>query len=228
MEGTSVLEIHRYPLRPEEFEEPLFPTTASKRAIAGHLLEATRERQPKLPLPHPASWWETREKRTVEHLPLAETQKERSEWEVLGLNVTRHPLAPYRETLKHLGVTASEEVEGLRNGARVRVVGLIESLQAPPTKSGHRVHFLMVEDEAGLLQCTIFEGVYRRYGDLLHRRGAFLIEGRVEQDRRRGFSFLVERIADLREILSEVPAPRAVPASGALLKANRRGGRRAG
>ncbi len=209
--------------------------------LAGHPADRTRTiaeieglpkkprgRQPELPLPHPASWWETRERRAVDHLPLAETRRERLEWAILGLNVARHPFAPYRDALEHLGVTASEGVDGLRHGTRVRVAGLIESLQAPPTKSGHRVHFLVVEDESGLLQCTIFESVYRRYGDLLYRRGAFLLEGRVEQDRRRGFSFLVERIADLREVLAEIPTPRAVPASGALLKAGRRGRRRAG
>jgi hypothetical protein len=38
--GVTVPEIHRYPLRPEGFEETLFPTAASKRAVAEHLLEA--------------------------------------------------------------------------------------------------------------------------------------------------------------------------------------------
>ncbi len=40
MEGVSVREIHRYPLRPEGFEEPLFPTAESRRAVAEHLLAA--------------------------------------------------------------------------------------------------------------------------------------------------------------------------------------------
>ncbi len=40
MEGTSVAEIHRYPLRPEGYEEPLFPTPNSRKAIMDHLLEA--------------------------------------------------------------------------------------------------------------------------------------------------------------------------------------------
>lgn len=40
MPTTSVSEIHRYPLRPPGFEEPLFPTAASRRAVMGHLLEA--------------------------------------------------------------------------------------------------------------------------------------------------------------------------------------------
>jgi hypothetical protein len=37
---VSVSEIHAYPLRPESFEEPLFPTAESNRKIAEHLLEA--------------------------------------------------------------------------------------------------------------------------------------------------------------------------------------------
>ena len=40
MLGIEVSEIHAYPLRPKGFEEPLFPTVASKREIAGHLLGA--------------------------------------------------------------------------------------------------------------------------------------------------------------------------------------------
>jgi DNA polymerase III alpha subunit len=86
------------------------------------------------------------------------------------------------------------------------------------------VYFLLIEDESGLLQCTIFEAVYERHGHILHRSGAFLLEGRVEVDRRRGHSYLVERIADLRETLpgTGMSAPRMVSGSGALLRAGRR------
>lgn len=34
---TSVSEIHRYPLRPPGFQEPLFPCRKTKRAVAEHL-----------------------------------------------------------------------------------------------------------------------------------------------------------------------------------------------
>jgi hypothetical protein len=36
----SVAEIHAYPVRPEGFEEPLFSTGGSRRAVAEHLLRA--------------------------------------------------------------------------------------------------------------------------------------------------------------------------------------------
>jgi hypothetical protein len=37
---ASVSEIHRYPLRPKGFEEPLFPTRESRLAVLDHLLRA--------------------------------------------------------------------------------------------------------------------------------------------------------------------------------------------
>jgi error-prone DNA polymerase len=117
---------------------------------------------------------------------------------------------------------------GLPHGTRTRAAGLIECLQNPPTRSGHRVYFLLIEDERGLLQATIFRSVYERCGDVLHREGAFLLEGRVEQTLANGFAFIVHRIESLRDVLdTRVPVPRVASAPGAFLRAGRRG-RKAG
>jgi len=190
-----------------------------------------RRGQEELPLPHPASWWEQRENviRRAGYLPLTADQRERMEWEALALNVSRHPLAPYRRALKELGVVSSSRMLSLPHGTRTRAAGLLESLQRPPTKSGRPVYFLLVEDEWGLLQATIFCQVYERCGELLHHEGAFLLEGVVEQDVDRGFTFLVRRIDSLREVLADarVPTPKAASSSGAFLRAGRRS-RRAG
>ncbi len=210
-------------------------TLSSREADRLRLLEEAQklpkkrghDRQPEIPLPHPASWWLARERRDAEYLPLSETQRERMEWETLGLNVNCHPLSPYRTALEELGVAQSEEIERLPHGARARAAGLIESLQCPPTKSGRPVWFLLIEDEWGLLQATIFRSVYERYGDLLHHRGAFLLEGRVENTPKKGFSFVVRSVRDLREVLTgaRVPVPRVVSAPGAFLRVGRRGKR---
>ncbi len=188
-------------------------------------------RQKELPFPHPASWWEQRlglGDRTS-YLPPTAARRERMEWEALSLNVFRHPLLPHREALRELRTVPSREILDLPHGTKVRAAGLLESLQRPPTKSGTPVYFLLIEDEWGLLQATIFERVYARYGHLLHREGAFLLEGVVEQDIRRGFSLLVHHIDSLREALagSVIPTPRVTPSPGAFLRAGRRG-RRAG
>ena len=41
MKRTSVTEIHRYPLKPESYEEPLFPTSNARKAVMEHLLAAS-------------------------------------------------------------------------------------------------------------------------------------------------------------------------------------------
>ena len=188
-------------------------------------------RQAELPLAHPASWWEQRLGLgdRASYLPPSAPRRERMEWEALSLNVFRHPLSPHREALQELGTTPSRKILDLPHGTKVKAAGLLESLQRPPTKSGRPVYFLLIEDERGLLQATIFESVYARYGHLLHREGAFLLEGVVEQDSRRGFSFLVHRIKSLREALagSVIPTPRVTPSPDTFLRAGRRG-RRAG
>jgi error-prone DNA polymerase len=180
---------------------------------AGRLPKKPREgsrAQPELPLPHPASWWEAREAASVGTLPgkILPTRREREERTVLGLDLARHPLRPHRDALAALDVTRSSEVLALPHRTRARAAGVLECLQCPPTKSGRPVWFLLIEDEGGLLQATIFREPYRRYGHLLHSSGAFLLEGTVEQDRRRGPSFLVEKIGDLGEATAGANAGR--------------------
>lgn len=155
-------------------------------------------------LPRPASWWESRggAASPVAYLPPPVAELERAQWRALGLNVVRHPLSPFRDRLEDLGVVPSNRMLELPHGARTRAAGMFEILQCPPTRSGTPVWFLLLEDEFGLLQLTIFEAVYERYGHVVHREAALLVEGRVEQDARRGFSFLVERITGLRQVLS--------------------------
>lgn len=177
---------------------------------------------------HPAGEWlrESGGRASVEALPLPPERELQMQREVLRLDVKGHPLAPYRSALEKLGVTQSTGIPEASHGSLKRAAGLIECLQMPPTRSGKPVYFLLLEDEWGLLQCTIFRYAYRRYGNLLHRAGAFLVEGRVEQDHRRGFSFQVERVADLAEVLSGEPAQgfsaaEPVAGSGGLLRARR-------
>lgn len=139
-----------------------------------------RQGQKELPLPHPASWWEQREAtmHRAGYLPLKEDRRERMEWEALALNVSRHPLSPYREALGKLGAVPSSRMISLPHGTHARAAGLLESLQRPPTKSGRPVYFLLVEDEWGLLQATIFRPVLREIRRAPAPQGSFSSGGR--------------------------------------------------
>lgn len=186
-----------------------------------------KDRRTQPELPHPGSWWLRREGRdahTVATLPPPLTELERWESYTLGLDLRRHPLDAYAATLRKLGVTPAREIRTLPHGTSAVAAGVLECLQAPPTRSGALVHFLLTEDPSGLLQSTIFEETYRSYGHVLYESGVYFLHGRVEHDERRGFSFLVQKIEDLDIVLAgqNVSSAPTVSASGTLVRGGHR------
>ena len=109
---ATVTEIHRYPTRPEGYEEPLFPTPESRREVAAHLLrsswlgraselrgrageaahvleepvELTRDFRGRAELVRPRGWRCSRRRRVVEVL---DRWREVRGWWNEGLRVTR-------------------------------------------------------------------------------------------------------------------------------------------
>lgn len=181
-----------------------------------------------------AGWWHERpDDRRIASLPFPPGEEARVQREVLSLDVAEHPLRPYRAALKELRVTPARKVREMPGRSRVRAAGIMECLQSPPTRSGRAVYFLLIEDETGLLQATIFSDTYRRCGHRLYRAGSFLLEGVVEQDERRGSSFVVDRIEDLGGLLADLDRPAPVrPGAGVMLRSSGaytgKGRRRAG
>ncbi|MDI6894449.1 MAG: DNA polymerase III subunit alpha [Bacillota bacterium] len=86
------------------------------------------------------------------------------EHEILGFGVSGHLMGHLRPYLKRRGYMSSREVAGMPEGSRVKVAGAAIRPHRPPTKSGRIVVFLSLEDEFGLVDVTVFESVYRRYG----------------------------------------------------------------
>lgn len=191
------------------FLDALHPDGAQGRPAmlfkTAHLPQKPRRRGQE-ELEHPASSWEEHRKGVEPgaYLPssASDSVAEREQRRVLNLDIERHPLEPFRAALEGMGVTPAARMLDLPHGTHARVAGLFEILQRPPTRSGRPVWFPLIEDESGLLQATIFERSYQSYGHVLHHESAYFMEGRVEQDVRRGFSYLVERVAPLREMLA--------------------------
>lgn len=168
-----------------------------------------------------AGFWTQRARQDrIASLPFPPGEEARMQREVLSLDVEEHPLRAYRLALKELRVTPARKVREMPSGSRVRAAGIMECLQSPPTKSGRAVYFLLIEDETGLLQATIFSSVHQRHGHHLYQAASFLLEGIVEQDERRGFSFVVETIQDLAAHLPLGMSRNRPAAAGAMFPAS--------
>ena len=66
-------------------------------------------------------------------------------------------------------------------GKRVRVAGLVAARRTVPTKQGKQMLFVTLEDETGLLECTLFPPVYARHRGVVRDLGPYIAEGRIEE-----------------------------------------------
>ncbi len=135
------------------------------------------------------------------------------ELELLGLNVSAHPLRFVRDEVKALRVTPMGRLPEVRHGSRVRVAGVLERAQMPWIRSGHRTMFLTLEDETELGQVVVFNDVYLKYGRVLKDAVYLLIDGELQNDEEHGLAVVAHRITDLLRAIGreEAAARPAVP-----------------
>ncbi len=116
----------------------------------------------------------------IELPPLSLAQEISLEHEILGLSPRQHTMSFYRPWLDEHGITDSRQVKQCRDGARVRVAGLIVMHQAPPTAKGMR--FITLEDEYGLLGVIVRPNVYERFRRVVRGASALIVAGRVQRE----------------------------------------------
>ena len=161
------------------------------------------------------------------HLPprLVAQRRVSIELELLGLNVSAHPLRFVRDEVKALRVTPMGRLPEVRHGSRVRVAGVLERAQMPWIRSGHRTMFLTLEDETELGQVVVFNDVYLKYGRVLKDAVYLLVDGELQNDEEHGLAVVAHRITDLLHAIgrdetggrgraARPPCPAASPTSG--------------
>lgn len=99
----------------------------------------------------------------------------------MGFSPDKHVMGFLRPGLRAMGALDTQEAGRLRRATVARVGGLVIRPHRPPTRSGRTVVFFTLEDEAGLLDVTVFEPVYQRFGHHIFTRPALLVEGVVER-----------------------------------------------
>ncbi len=102
-----------------------------------------------------------------------------NEFRVLGLSATTHVMDFFRLRLQKQRFVTSRDIAGLAEGAKIKIAGLVIRPHRPPTRSGKIVVFLTLEDEFGLIDVTVFENIYHRYGEKLFKNPLLSIEGTV-------------------------------------------------
>jgi error-prone DNA polymerase len=132
-----------------------------------------------------------------------------AELDVLGLNVSTHPLALVRDSLIALKTVPFGRLHLVPNGQHILLAGVLERAQMPWIRTGHRTLFLTLEDETGLAEVVVFNDVYLKYGGVLSEAIYLLIEGELQNSDERGLAVVATRIANLLPLLGRPKLPPA-------------------
>ena len=137
-------------------------------------------------------------------LPLM-TPEERLEadYRFLGLSTGPHPVELVRPRLATLGAVRLQEARSAAPGARLTVLGLVITRQAPP--SAHGLRFFTLADESGHLDLVIPPEVHRRHRHLAHHRPLICARG-VMRSVDGVVSMAVERLLPLPETAAVAPS----------------------
>lgn len=120
------------------------------------------------------------------------------EYNILGINIENHFMAGFRPWLKKRNIKSSLELKKLEENSVVTVCGMLLNPHRPPTRSGRITVFLSLADEYGLIDVTIFEDTYVKYGHIIFgkQQGPLLIKG-ILQKKGKGINIIGKQISFL-------------------------------
>ncbi len=109
------------------------------------------------------------------------------EAEAIGFHLSAHPLDEYRGALRRLGVTLSARIaDTVRQGgaARLKLAGTVTGRKERNTRTGSRMAWVNLSDQAGGYEVTFFSEVLSRCRDMLEEGSAVLVtaDARLEND----------------------------------------------
>ncbi|MBR4910152.1 MAG: DNA polymerase III subunit alpha [Clostridia bacterium] len=150
------------------------------------------------------------EKREVELITAAEMPAEdllKLEKQATGMYLSGHPMAQYTAAAKRLGCTPVINIISgrVRDGSRVRVAGILDSIGVRQLKNGGMLASARIEDVTGAADVTVFAAAYEAYRQHLTEDSAVLLSGRISEREDRDTEIICESISPIEEDLEKAP-----------------------
>jgi error-prone DNA polymerase len=123
------------------------------------------------------------------------------DYRTLGLSVKAHPAGLLRQELTARRAIAASSLAGTRNGARVRVAGLVLVRQRPGTASG--VIFMTLEDETHIANIIVWPRVFEQFRTEVLGARLCAVDG-VVQNESGVVHVVAERLHDFGPLLARL------------------------
>jgi len=130
-----------------------------------------------------------------------------ADYEATGLSLKAHPLRFLRDALAREGVQSCAEASSGRDGARVRVAGVVLVRQRPGSASG--VVFATIEDETGIANIVIWPSIIEQFRRAVVGAALLLVDGRIQRAEEGIVHIVADRLEDRSAALRGLEAPLA-------------------
>jgi error-prone DNA polymerase len=98
----------------------------------------------------------------------------------LGLSLRPHPVSFLRHSLKKQNMITTAALIGLKDGARVRLAGIVLVRQKPGSAKG--VVFITIEDETGHANLVVWASVFEKQRKLILSASMIGVRGRLQRE----------------------------------------------
>ena len=95
-----------------------------------------------------------------------------------SLSLKAHPVSFIREKLDQLHILSTKQLPTLKDGAFVKVAGLVLVRQRPGTAGG--ICFMTIEDETGFANLVIFESLFEKFRKEILQSRLIMVEGKLQ------------------------------------------------
>ena len=120
-----------------------------------------------------------------------------------AFSLKAHPVSFVREKLDQLRITATHQLATLKDGAFVKVAGLVLVRQRPGTAKG--ICFMTIEDETGFANLVIFEKLFDEFRKEILQSKLIMVEGKVQIEGE-VIHVIVKRCYDFSKLLRQLTA----------------------
>ena len=125
-----------------------------------------------------------------------------------SLSLKAHPVSFARLQMDMLNITRAADLANLKNGAFVKVAGLVLVRQRPGTAAG--VCFITIEDETGSANLVVFQKLFEQYRREVTRSTFLMVEGKVQIEGK-VIHVIAHKCADFTGMLKQLSKDKSDP-----------------
>jgi DNA polymerase-3 subunit alpha len=138
----------------------------------------------------------------IQMTPFRDEEKLQFEMEAIGFYLSNHPVSAYqRYWQEHEPVSIQTAKEEYIN-KKVTIVALAGSERTIRTKKGEQMSFLVINDESGEIEGTVFPTIYREFQSYFKVGAVLLLSGKI--DLRNGEpQFIIQKARSMDELKND-------------------------